>query len=278
MGFRDRPGRRLGSPLAGALDPDDPGALRARDARERHRRHGLLSRVLVPAAHRGAAPGSGAEASPSLRRRRLRGDRVDQRRARREPRGRLHLLHRRHHGIPRRVGRARDRGARGRRPDGSRQAAGQTGLAAPPALDLVSPDDGDLADGVARARALELDRGDPLDAEPGTLGDRAGSSPRRKAARGPLAVGETPREQCPSRRRQLSGHRGGSPPPDRALRPGDRRLQERASPEPGASSVDRRGAPALGGTRRPHRLRSQLHGHPLHRGAGRPASVERTAL
>ena len=101
----------LNGPWDFAIDPDRagprPGRWRgaapstcrfARDAGERHRRHRLLRRPAGTAAAFDA-PRLDARRAPAaaLRRRRLRGDRLGQRRPGGAPRGRLHAVLRRHH-------------------------------------------------------------------------------------------------------------------------------------------------------------------------------------
>ena len=100
---------------------------------------------------------SGRALDAALRRGRLRGNGVGQRRLCRRARGRLHAVHDRHHRP--RPGRARRdrRAGRGRsaRPG---QAARQAGLAARAALDLVSAHHRHLADGVAGDGAGDVHR------------------------------------------------------------------------------------------------------------------------
>ena len=62
LGVRPRPRRALAPARGGAVRPHDPRPVRARDAGQRHRRHGLLSRLLVPAHVRRARASSPASA------------------------------------------------------------------------------------------------------------------------------------------------------------------------------------------------------------------------
>ena len=118
------------------------------------------------------APWSRRAAAAALRRGRLRRDGLGQRASCRVPRGRLHAVHGRHHGLRARRRARHDRRARRGRSARPRQAARQAGLAARAALHLVSAHHRHLADGLARDGARDLDRQHALDAEPRALGDR----------------------------------------------------------------------------------------------------------
>ncbi len=121
--------------------------------------------------------------TPALRRGGLRRHSLGKRTPRWDARGRLHAVRLRHHPRRRRPLDVPARRSGGRRSGRSREAARQARLAARSALDLVSAHVGHLADGLARARARDVDRADPLDAESRALGDRLQRLVRRTPGR-----------------------------------------------------------------------------------------------
>ena len=159
---------------------------------------------------------------------------------------------RRHHRCCSTPGAQRDRRARRRRPARPRQAARQAGLAARAALDLVSAHDRHLADGLAGARAR--------DAGSAACAGRRTSSAGRSASRrwlGGRAPRATAARACSSRVGEqlladdtLHGRRRRGAPAHRAVRPGHRRLPQRAALEPRVADADRGRARALGRARR----------------------------
>ena len=125
-----------------------------------------------------------------------------------------------------------------------------------------------------------LDRRAALDAEPRALGDRlrargstardADPAPARAAARAATSCSPT------TRYRSIGGEVA---PPDRAVRPGHRRLPQRAALEPGAADADRRRADAVDERRRRARSRSSSYtALRVGRGRGRPLHAQRPAV
>jgi hypothetical protein len=82
-----------------------------------------------------------------------------------------------------RVGGTGDRGAGMGRSGGSFQTARQSGLAIATAFHLVSKDHRHTVDSVDGVGAAKLHRVDPLDAEPGAMGNRRRSLDQGRAAR-----------------------------------------------------------------------------------------------
>ena len=92
----------------------------------------------------------------------------------------------------------------------------------------------------------DLDPAGSLDAQPGTVGDRPGGLARRLPPRRFLALRQAARRQETAFGRQLPGDRGRGPSEDRPLRPGNRRLPQRAALEPRLPPPDRGAAASSG--------------------------------
>ena len=194
-----------------------------------------------------------------------------------EHEGGLHAVHLRRHPARRRRA-AGDRGARARRPAGSRQAARQAGLAAGAALHLVSADHRHLADGVVGGRPAGAHPAGALDPQPRPVGDLRRDRARRGGSgrRARIAAPRPRRPDAGARQLRRAVARGESP--HRLPRSGHRRLPQRAALEPALSDAaggDRR---AAGPRRAGARSGQQLHGAALDRRPGRPHLAQRPPL
>ena len=235
LGLRVGPRRPLAAARAMWCGPHDRRAVRPGNAGERHRRHRLLSGVLVPP--RRSTPRARRPASALLlhfgavdyaR------DRLGERRARGRARGRLHAVLRRHH--------------RSRSTPGCRRRSS----CAPTTIRSISPSRAASRTGSCEPHSIWYPRTTgiwqtvwmervpatwhrqaALDAQPRALGDRLRGLARRASAasglrlRVQLRVGEHA-----ARRRHLRGRRRRSAPPHRAVRSRHRRLPQRAALEP----------------------------------------------
>ena len=137
---------------------------------------------------------------------------------------------------------------------------------------------GHLADGLARARARDVDRADPVDAESRAMGDRLQRLVRRTPRRRAAAARHADRWRDAPRRRRLLGHQQRHAPPHRAVRSRHRRLAQRAAVEPGPAAVDRRRAAARRPGRQGHRPGPQLHRAARRRGRRQPPRPEWPAV
>ena len=231
------------------MDANDPGAVCAGNARERHQQHRLFPRVLVPPRDQSAADEERRPLAAPLRRRGLSSQRLGERLARRQAQRRLHAVHDRHHGVRCRAA-ARHRRAGGRRSGRIVQATRQTGLAARAALDLVLPHQRHLADGVDGSRAVDVHLAATVDTESRTLGNGHRGVARRPAPRHAASRSEDARQRTTAGRRYLPGDRGRSTPAHRIVRSRYRRLSQWPAMESVRAHADRRRAPVVGRPRR----------------------------
>ena len=128
---------------------------------------------------------------------------------------------------------------------------GQAGLAAGTAFDLVSADHGHLADRVDGARAAHANRRGAMVTR--ASNDGTSASRRRSLENGATACASASGWKCPAvdrRRRYLYADLDRDRAADRALRPGHRRLAQRAALEPRVTDADHGPAAALGRPRR----------------------------